>query len=125
MLPKKSINIYPKNETNVEALLEFYFKDLNVSFDGVIDFLLVENKRLELNQIEFICRKIVDAYPNIFRVKLNGIIHLRNLFKYAIDALTVNEFRWKGSRNRNMITKEFRDFVKSTEVDISFLEKNN
>ncbi len=42
MLPKKTLNIYPKNEINVKALIKFYFTELELDTEGVIDFILNE-----------------------------------------------------------------------------------
>lgn len=81
--------------------------------------------KLELNQIQFICRKINEGYSDIFRTNLNGRIGLKNLLSYAVDALTKNRTEWNGSQNRIRITQEFLNFVKYTEIDIDYLEKNN
>ena len=84
-----------------------------------------EKSSLELNQIQFICRKINEGYINIFRPNLNGRIGLKNLLSYAVDALTKNRTEWDGSKNRIRITQDFLDFVKQTEINIDYLEKNN
>lgn len=127
MIPEKSMNIYPKNEINLKALLDFYFYENNIiAYDGIMEFLIKEHRALSLNQIEFMCIKISDAFDEVFKPNLNsGKIQLKNLFKYAIDALTQDEMNWIGSKSRNRITKAFKDFVYATEVDITYLERNN
>lgn len=127
MIPKKSMNIYPKNEINLKALLDFYFYENSlIAYDGIMEFLIKEHRALRLNQIEFMCIKISDAFDEVFKPNLNsGKIQLKNLFKYAIDALTEDEMNWIGSKSRNRITKAFKDFVYATEVDITYLERNN
>jgi len=125
MIPKKELNIYPKNEMNIQALIKFYFAELNVETDGVIDYLMNKNISLELNQIEFFCRKINEAYPTIFSPNLNEKIKLTNLLRYATDSLIVDKSKWNGSQSRIKINQNFKNFVKQTEVDINFLERNN
>lgn len=125
MLPKKALNIYNKNDENVNSIIEFYFKELELDLEESMNYLLDEKQRLELNQVEFICRKIKEAYFYIFTLNLNGKISLKNLLSYAVMALTVNEPNWQGSQTRLKIAKEFYDFVKKTEIDIEFLERNN
>jgi len=88
MLPKKEINIYPKNIVNVNALIMFYFSELELDLDGSVDYIMAKSS-LELNQIEFICRKINEGYLKIFKSNLKGQIDLKNLLKYAVDALTL------------------------------------
>ena len=124
MLPKKELNIYPKNDENINALISYYFKHYDIDLLESLEFLKAKDST-SLNQIEFILRKISEAYTSIFTTNLNGQIKLTNLLSYAFDALTKNEKEWKGSFNRNRITKEFKDFVKKTEVDFDYLEKNN
>ena len=124
MIPKKEINIYPKNYTNIQALIEFYFNEIDLNTEGVMEYLMNE-KKIELNQIEFLCRKINEGYLTVFRPNLNGQLQLKNLLTYSIDALTKDKTEWKGSKNRIRITQEFLDFVKQTEIDINYLEKNN
>jgi hypothetical protein len=125
MIPKKKLNIYPKNNTNVQAIIEYYFAELDLNTEGVAEYLMNEKSSLELNQIQFICRKINECYLNIFRPNLKGQIELKNLLSYAVDALTKDKNEWNGSQNRIKITQAFLDFVKQTEINIEYLEKNN
>ena len=125
MLPKKVLNIYPKNEINVKALIKFYFAELELDTEGVIDFIINKKTSLELNQIEFLCRLVLKGYSSVFRPNLNGRIKVTNLLSYAIEALTIDETKFRGSIQRIKITKQFKDFVKQTEIDIDFLKKNN
>ena len=125
MIPKKKLNIYPKNETNVKALIDHYFAELELDTQSAMEYLIVEKSSLELNQIEFLCRKINEGFTDVFRPNLNGEIELKNLLSYTVDALTKSKTEWNGSRNRIRITQEFLDFVKKTEIDIDYLERNN
>ena len=125
MIPKKKLNIYPKNETNVKALIDHYFAELELDTQSAMEFIMVEKSSLELNQIEFLCRKINEAFIIVFRPNLNGKIELKNLLSYSVDALTKKKAEWNGSMNRVRITKEFLDFVKQTEIDIDYLERYN
>ena len=122
MLPKKELNIYPKSDENLAALISFYFDKYEVKNDNGLETLKVKTS-LTLNQVEFILRKLSEAYETIFRSNLKGQIAISNLFTFGIDALTDNEVN--GSENRKRITQEFKDFVRKTEIDFNFLEKNN
>lgn len=125
MIPKKKLNIYPMNETNVKALIDYYFAELELDTQSAIEFLLVEKSSLELNQIEFLCRKINEGFTIVFRPHLSGKIELKNLLSYSIDALTKSKTEWSGSQSRIRITQEFLDFVKKSEIDIDYLEHHN
>lgn len=125
MIPKRTLNIYPKNENNIQSLIEYYFRDLELNKEGVVEYLIEENSSLELNQIEFMCRKIKQGYIHIFRSNLNGQIGLKNLLAYAVSSLTKEQSEWRGSKNRLRITQEFFDFVKGTEINLDYLERNN
>ncbi|WP_231385513.1 hypothetical protein, partial [Flavobacterium sp. CG_9.10] len=66
-----------------------------------------------------------ECYHSIFRQNLKGQIELKNLLSYSVDALTKKRTEWNGSQNRIRITQEFLDYVKKTEIDIDYLERNN
>ena len=125
MIPKKKLNIYPKTDNNIQAIIEYYFAELELDTEGIIKYLMNEKSYLELNQIEFLFRKINEGYLNVFRPNLNGQIGLKNLLSYSVDALTKDKNEWNGSKNRLRITQEFLDFVKHTEIDFDYLERNN
>lgn len=124
MLPKKELNIYPKTDENINALISYYFDKYDVDLSESLEFVKSKSS-LSLNQIQFICRKINEGYLNIFRPNLKGQIELKNLLSYSVDALTKDKTEWNGSKNRIRITQEFLDFVKQTEINIDYLEKNN
>ena len=42
-----------------------------------------------------------------------------------VETLTKDKNEWNGSQNRIKITQAFLDFVKQTEINIDYLEKNN
>ena len=125
MIPKKRLNIYPKNKINIQALIEYYFNELELDTEGALEYLMNDKKSLELNQIQFLCRKINEGYVDVFRPNLGVKINLKNLLSYSVDALTKDRNEWNGSKNRLRITQEFLNFVKQTEIDIDYLEKNN
>ena len=52
MIPKKKLNIYPKTENNIQAIIEYYFAKLELDTEGVMTYLMNEKSYLELNQIE-------------------------------------------------------------------------
>ena len=113
MLPKKEFNIYPKNDENLQALINFYLDKYDVNDDNGVE-ILKEKTSLSLNQLEFIFRKISEAYIPVFKKHLKGQITVSNLIQYAIDALT--ETTINGSQNRILITNEFEKFVRQTEI---------
>lgn len=122
MLPKKELNIYPKSVENIKSLISFYFDKYDVIPDNGVEY-LQKTTSLSLNQIEFIVRKLSEAYIPIFQKHLNGQIDILNLLTYGIEALSdkvVNR-----SKSGMVISNEFKDFVKKTEIDFNFLEKNN
>ena len=91
MIPKKKLNIYEKNEINVKALIKYYFDELELDTQGVMEYIMIEKSSIELNQLEFLCRKINEGFINVFRPNLNGEIALKNLLAYS--ALRFSCFR--------------------------------
>jgi hypothetical protein len=124
MLPKKELNIYPKSEENFKALISFYFDSYEIDLTESIDFLNSKTS-YSLNQIEYVLRKISEAYKTIFRENLKGKITLTNLMQYGFESLTVVEKDRRRSQSGKKIMKLFLNFVKKTEIDINFLETNN
>lgn len=112
MLPSKEFNIYPKSDENLKALISHYFDKYDINQEGGIEK-LKEKTSLDLNQIEFILRKLAEAYEPIFKKHLNRQIEILNLLEYGFDALM--ETKVNGSNNRARITKEFEEFVILTE----------
>jgi hypothetical protein len=123
MLPKKKLNIYPKTDENILAVIEYYFADKDIAYTTALEK-LKEDKVLALNQVEFMLRKLSEAYEPIFKKNLNGRIELHNLVQYGMDALVKNGIS-KRSKPGQKITLEFLDFVKKSEIDIDYLENNN
>lgn len=115
MLPNRSENIYPKTDENIQAIIDYYFVDFNVGQDGAIER-LKEQRSLSLNQIEFIIKKLSEAYIPIFREHLKRPIELQNLIKYGIDAIVIKEISKGGSKSRQNITLEFQNFVKNNSI---------
>lgn len=124
MLPKKELNIYPLNKSNLKALISHYFDQFEIDKYESLEYLSSKSS-LQLNQIEFVLRKLSEAYNPIFNQELKTNIKLTNLFQYGFDALALSEDEWKGSKERIRITHKFKDFVKSSEIDIQYLETNN
>lgn len=125
MLPKKELNIYPKSEENLNALLSYYFDRYDIQRGNILEEIEAKPS-LSLNQVDFIIRKLSESYKEIFEVFLqHGTTISTTLFNYGIEALTVNEEQWRGSQNRLDKIKEFLKFVQKTEKDFNFLEKYN
>ncbi len=112
MLPKKELNIYPKSDENLQYLISFYFGEYDINRENGVE-ILREKTSLGLNQVEFIVKKLSEAYKPIFQKHLKGQITISNLLKYGFDALTDSEVN--GSKNRELITEEFEEFVKQSE----------
>lgn len=124
MLPKKELNIYPKTEENLKALISFYFDSYELDLSESFDY-LNERTLFSLNQIEFILRKLSEAYEPIFSKELKGNIKLVTLLKYGFNTLTKKQEDWNISKPGIEISIKFLKFVQETEINISFLEKNN
>lgn len=110
MLPDRALNIYPRNDENIQALINYYFAGYNFIQEGAMQK-VNEYPLITLNQWEFIFQKILQAYEPVFQRHLNGQITLANLITYGVEGTSIPEPRIHGSRNRLMITKAFRDFV--------------
>jgi hypothetical protein len=126
MLPKKELNIYPKNKENLTAILNFYFDKLDFPLDNSIE-ILVNKSSLSLNQIEFIARKVSESYETVFRQEFKNGTTISNLLRHAIEGLTKPESEWNfppTSKSR-LMTRNFIRFVADTETNYSFLETNN
>ncbi len=127
MLPKKVLNIYPKTEENVKALISFYFDAYNLDREHAVEKVM-EHSNLTLNQCEFIARKLSESFDEIFKPFFTGgKTSVSNLFTYGIDACTKNEKDWSfgHSSSARPKLKEFIGFLKRTETDYDYLEKNN
>lgn len=128
ILPKRELNVYPKTEENVNAVLSFYF-DKYLLFDkkeGVK--YIMENDNLSMNQIEFIARKLSECYPEIFKnhfiIKTTSFANIMHL---GILGLTVPDIKWGYSKSNRIrpVIREFIEYVNTTEVDIDYLMTNN
>lgn len=78
-----------------------------------------------MNQKEFIVRKLSEAFVPVFQKELKGDISLKNLLGYGFGALTDDEKTFTGSQTRITLKNKFKKFVRDTEVDYDFLERNN
>ncbi|WP_154859226.1 hypothetical protein [Cyclobacterium xiamenense] len=105
LIPNSNDNIYPSNQENIRAILDFYFH----LPDGDIDFLFSQ-KELKINQIEFIARQ-VSTNMEFFKLKVPYGLTISNLMSYGIDALAKSDPSRHGSKNRQEIAKEFREIV--------------
>lgn len=116
MLPNKELNIYPKSEENINALLCFYFNKYNLDKENSTKTIMYYSS-LSLNQIEFIVRKLSESFEEIFNPFFkNGRPSIDNLMRYGIEGLTKKEEDWSfapTSSARPKI-KEFVEFVKGT-----------
>ncbi len=124
MLPKKELNIYPKTEENLKALISYYFDKYELDLTESSDY-LNEKTSFSLNQIEFILRKLNEAYEPIFSKELKGNVKLVTLLKYGFNTLTKKQEDWNISKPGIEISRRFLKFVQETEINIGFLEENN
>lgn len=113
MIPDRINNIYPTNEENIRAILNYYFQIP----DGEIDFIF-DQKKLVINQIEFIAKQVSDNLYFIENSVGSSGLTISNAMKYGIDAMTEIESNWKGSQNRKRITKELKEIIlKNQDLD--------
>jgi len=116
VIPKKEENIYPKSKENIRALIDYYF----LIPDGEIDFLF-EQKKLSLNQIEFIANK-VSKYIHFFEMHLDNMgMNVGNLIKYGIAVFSEIESEWEGDDGRKKITYAFKEYVIKNDDDVSYV----
>ena len=116
LIPRREINIYPNNEENVRAILDYYFKIPDNDTKWIF-----EQKDLTINQVEFIAKKVSNNIE-FFKINIPNGIDISNLMHYGFDALTKIKSDWKGSKERLRIIREFRDLV---EKDSDFDFRNN
>jgi hypothetical protein len=106
MIPEQTKNIYPTNQENIRAILNFYFQIP----DGEIEFLF-EQKKFTTNQIEFIAHQVSNNLDFIKNSVGSSGLTIENAMKYGIDAMTELESNWKGSQPRKRITKELKELI--------------
>ncbi|MEQ8624629.1 MAG: hypothetical protein RJQ00_07245 [Vicingaceae bacterium] len=109
-IPSKSKNIYPRNEENINAIVDYYFDDIPM---GNIDWLLSQNK-LATNQIEFIVMQASihrGLITELMDSKTSSGKYASNFLAYTYDALYNPEAKWKGSKNRQQITRKLREYL--------------
>jgi hypothetical protein len=103
-------NIYPRTLENIKAVLLYYFP--NEKHSAINDFAatLYDDRKLELNEIEFIA-EIINTNQEVFDslFKKNYINVLETFFNSAHQALFDEENEWSGSDNRLIILKTIKD----------------
>lgn len=104
---------YPYSSSSLEIKREICGIRYDVNKDNGVKIL--KETSLSLNQIEFIFKKLSEAYIPVFKKHLKGQITISNLIQYAIDALS--ETKMNGSQNRILITNEFKEFARRTEAN--------
>lgn len=113
MLPESKENIYPKTEVNVKALISYYFDQYDIDQEGAVAAILMKTS-LSLNQVEYILRKISEAYVPVFRKHFPRGVALNVLFSYyGVGAFERGTF--KGSKSAELIFAEFLNFLEQTE----------
>lgn len=116
MIPLQKLNIYPKSDENLKALISYYFDSFEIDRSDSIEY-LHKKTSLKLNQIEFVLRKISEAYEVIFKEHLNDNIKLTNLMNYGFESLTVDRKNWNRSKSGIKIMELFLEFVQKTEFE--------
>ena len=71
MLPKKELNIYPKNDENIKAIISYYFDSYEIDLSESLEYLQAKTS-ISLNQMEFILRKLSEAFRSIFSKNLKN-----------------------------------------------------
>ena len=112
ILPDREKNIYPCNKENIEAVLAFLFRGIEIG-KGDVSFLLVTG--LSLNQIEFIAWKVSENI-DFFRRNLIGGFSISNLMNYGVQTLNPDWSGLEGSVNRKQILKDFWEILSNTTV---------
>lgn len=104
------MNIYPNNEENVRAILNFYFQIPDGELRSIF-----EQKKLAINQVEYVAKQVSKHLYFIENSVGASGITISNAMQYGIDALTVNEGNWTGSRGRKLITKQLKELIVQNE----------
>ncbi len=127
ILPNRELNIYPKTEENLNAILSFYFDKYLLSDKQKGVKYIMENDNLSMNQIEFIARKMSECWPIIFKDHFPNNTSYANIMHLGILGLTVPDIKWEYSKSNRIrpVISEFIEYVNTTEVDIDYLMTNN
>lgn len=113
--PNKTANIYPRSLENIRALLLHFFPDHSHSEVNDFTHELYNNRRLELNEIEFVARQVQKHYDVLQADLRPDQLTLSNAFGYGEDA--IYKFpKLNGSHNRNRITKNLRERIMITNL---------
>jgi hypothetical protein len=112
ILPKPQDNIYPSSRDNIDSLLNFYFNKNGLYFEGGdLSFLYSNPQGLQLNQLEFIAKKVSENI-SFFKKELNyNGLTIRNLMQYGIDAFFEDFNKFDVSVNRNRLTISFFELL--------------
>ena len=78
-----------------------HFDSFEIDNSESIEF-LHKKTSLKLNQIEFVLRKISEAYEVIFKEQLNDNIKLTNLMNYGFETLTLDRKNWNRSKSETL-----------------------
>lgn len=84
-IPKKEFNIYPLTKENVDAILIYYFNNINFPDGGDLFQLFIENN-LVINQIEFIVRQVSEEIEYFKNLSAHATKHAR--LSWAIFVLS-------------------------------------
>ncbi len=111
VLPKFDSCSYPRTTENINAMLSHYFDKYNIRREGGIEIIQQET-RFSMNQIEFIVRKVSEAYTPIFLVHLKEPMTDKNLIQYGLEALSNKEIN--RSQSGVVITTELKKFIRDS-----------
>ena len=109
MLPRKEDNIYPRTIENIETVLFHYF-NFPISEAKKYTSRIYDENKLELNQIEYIAKRISE-HLDFFRERSKIGVTINEVMGFGIAALTEPNEDKKGSPAYKKKLKELRKLL--------------
>ena len=103
-------NIYPRTIENVRAIFLYFFPTAKNSAIDEATSEFYDDRNFGLNLIEFYAEMVADN-DVFFEVEFKGTASIVLKMKYVIDAYSITEEDWLGSKPGIAITKRLRDVM--------------
>jgi type I site-specific restriction-modification system R (restriction) subunit len=104
-------NIYPRSLENINAILNFYFKDYPISQLEDCATLFHNDRKLSLDQIESYAYTVSESkmfFEEVFKTPST----MHNLIDYVHQVIELPEGQWQGSvSGRLKILKEYKGYL--------------
>jgi hypothetical protein len=112
ILPKASENLYPRSRENFKAILAHYFprvpdEDIEKSIE-----LLMKNKSLSLNQVEFGARFTIENEELLNKAEFSKLPSAR--IHYAVMSIFFSKEQWNTSGANMQRLEHFRELYRDS-----------